>query len=63
MRKREFKGHWKDTYPWLEHDASNDVMYCMVCQNYPKLADISSPLYRGTGGIGKYRLETLKSHN
>ena len=62
-RKREFKGHWKETYPWLEHDASNDVMYCMVCRKYPKLADITSPLYRGTGGIGKYRLETLKSHN
>ena len=50
-------------YPWLEHDTSHDVMYCMVCRNYPKLADITSPLYRGTGGIGKYRLETLKSHN
>ena len=62
-RKREFKGHWKEMYPWLEHDTSHDVMYCMVCRNYPKLADITSPLYRGTGGIGKYRLETLKSHN
>ena len=30
-RKREFKGHWKEIYPWLEHDVSNDVMYCMVC--------------------------------
>ena len=29
--KREFKGHWKEMYPWLEHDTSNDVMYCMVC--------------------------------
>ena len=62
-RKREFKGHWKEMYPWLEHDTSNDLMYCMVCRNYPKLADITSPLYRGAGGIGKYRLETLKSHN
>ena len=62
-RKREYKGHWKEIYFWLEHDASNDVMYCMVCRNYPKLADITSPLYRGTGGIGKYTLETLKSHN
>ena len=62
-RKREFKAHWKEIYSWLEHDVSNDVMYCMVCRNYPKLADITSPLYRGSGGIGKYRLETLKSHN
>ena len=52
-RKREFKGHWKEIYPWLEHDVSNDVMYCMVCRNYPKLADITSLLYRGSGGIGK----------
>ena len=52
-RKRDFKGHWKEMYPWLEHDASNDVMYCMVCRNDPKLVDITSPLYRGTGGIGK----------
>ena len=38
-------------------------MYCMVCWNYPKLANIKSPLYKGTGANGKYRLETLKSHN
>ena len=53
----------KNIYPWLGHDASSDVMYCKVCRNYPKLVDITSPLYRSTGGNGKYRLETLKSHN
>ena len=40
-RKREYKGHWKEIYFWLEHDASNDVTYFMVCRNYPKLADIT----------------------
>ena len=50
-------------YPWLQHDAVSDVMYCAVCRKYPKLADLTSPLYKGTGGNGKYRIETLKSHN
>ena len=36
-RKRDFKGHWKEIYPWLEHDASNDVIiawFAEIIQNW-----------------------------
>ena len=26
-RVREFKQHWKDDYPWVEHDSVQDVMF------------------------------------
>lgn len=34
-----------------------------MCRAFPTLADKSSGLFKGTGGIGKYRVQTLKSHN
>lgn len=29
-RVREFKQHWKDEYPWVEHDPVKDIMFCKV---------------------------------
>ena len=55
-KKREFKVHWKEMSSWLEHDAIEDVMFCKVCGEYPKLADTRSRLNKGTGGTGKYRI-------
>ena len=26
-RQRVFQAHWKEVYPWVEHDAISDVMY------------------------------------
>ena len=34
-----------------------------MCRAFPALADKSSVLFKGTGGIGNYRVQTLKSHN
>ena len=32
-RQREFKQHWKDDYPWVEHDPVQDNMFCKVCKS------------------------------
>ena len=32
-RQREFKQHWKDDYPWVEHDPVEDNMFCKVCKS------------------------------
>lgn len=29
-RVREFEQHWKDEYPWVEHDPVKDIMFCKV---------------------------------
>ena len=34
-----------------------------MCRAFPALADKSSVLFKGTGGTGKYRLQSLKSHH
>ena len=31
-RQRVFQAHWKEVYPWVEHDSINDVMFCKVCE-------------------------------
>ena len=33
-RQREFKQHWKDDYPWVEHDPVQDNMFCKVCKSH-----------------------------
>ena len=31
-RQRIFQAHWKEVYPWVEHDSINHVMLCKVCE-------------------------------
>ena len=54
--------HWKDTFPWVVHDANQDVMYCPICRRYPAVANLQSSLYIGCGSGGKYRIKYLVHH-
>lgn len=66
-RKRGFVYNWKQEYPWLVNDEVNSIMYCEWCRTYPELADMSSPLFIGTGpGAAKpteYRKGGITTHD
>ena len=62
-RIRKFQESWKETFPWVVHDANQDVMYCSTCRRYPAFANLQSSLYIGCGSGGKYRIDSLVHHN
>ena len=62
-RIRKFQESWKETFPWVVHDANQDVMYCSKCRRYPAFANLQSSLYTGCGSGGKYRIDSLVHHN
>lgn len=62
VRVRKFQESWKDAFPWVVHDANQDVMYCSICRRYPAFANLQSSLYIGCGSGGKYRIDSLLHH-
>ncbi|XP_072015069.1 zinc finger protein 862-like [Amphiura filiformis] len=66
-RVRSFLPSWTKDYPWLKNDDEKRIMHCAWCREFPKLADHSSPLFKGTGpGAEKpsdYRKSGLVTHD
>ncbi len=51
-------------YDWVQHDPVKDHKYCSICRQYPDLAEKKNNLlFAGTGGICRYRKQTLQAHN
>lgn len=41
----------KDTFPWVVHDANQDMVYCFRCRRYPTFANRQIFLYIGCGSV------------
>jgi len=61
-RSRGFVPHWKVEFPFVDHDPDKDQMFCVVCREYPNIADKLSPMFTGCGGLTHYRRRTLETH-
>lgn len=59
---RKFPESLKDTFPWVVHDANQDMMYCSRWRRYPTFANRQSFLYISCGSGGRYHIDSLVHH-
>ena len=59
-RVRSFQQPWCNEFPWVRHTVITDtngaekkIMFCEVCQRFPKVSDTKAQLFKGTDNFKK----------
>lgn len=63
MKRRKvyaFRREWLDQFPWLRYSKTDNVMYCIYCNECGKAIAGNSAFVTGSG---TFWIETLKKHN
>lgn len=63
-RCRLVQSSWTETFTWLETNENKTVMWCKICKQHPKCADVSSNVFSDTGvPCDSLRLPAVKAHD
>ena len=63
-RNRRYCPHWKESYPWLQYDATIPKMWCDVCREYKHtLKNKKHKSNQFIKGSSCWKLEKVREHN